>query len=520
MMRTPARRKVTQGMQASSTASVPAPVDGWNARDPLALMKSSDAIILDNFIPRTATVETRAGAEDHLTELDGDVRTLLGWHSVSENRLFAATDSGIYEATGAGEAEAALLAITHGRLSYVNFSTVAGNFLLAVNGVDKAMLFNGTAWVFLDGTTTPALTGLPTQQLSFVFPFKRRLWFLRKESLSAYYLPVGSLGGALVEFPLGQTFTGGGRLVAMHNWTVDGGNGPEDYLVFVTSQGEVAVFKGSNPDDATDFSLVGMFYVAAPLGDRCFLRYGSDILMLTENGAFPLSVVLSSVVADRSKAVSDRISQAFANATSLYRGNTGWQAVLHPTENLLLVNVPTVSETSAVQYVMNTATKRWCRFTGWDAICWIFFQGNIYFGTSGKVAKALVGTADFGENITFRAATAFNYFGMRGKQKHFRLIRPTIKASDRVAVNIGATADFREDENLSAVTDLPTTWAKWDASVWDVGIWGPESLTEGNWRTVLVQPGYALSMRLQVSSRNATLNWSATDFVFEVGGVL
>lgn len=521
MFRKPARRKVVAGAQTAGTASVPSPVDGWNARDPLALMKSSEAIILDNWIPRTATVETRSGAADHVTELTGQVRTLLGYHSVTGNQLFAATDTGLFNVTSPGTAGAAVLAISAGRLSQVNFNTTAGSFLVAVNGVDKLMLYNGTAWSFIDGTSSPiAITGVPTQQLTFVTAFKRRLWFVKKESMSAYYLPVGSLGGALVEFPLGQTFLGGGRLVAMQNWTIDGGNGPEDYFCFVSSQGEVAVYSGSNPDDAANFSLVGVFYVAPPLGDRCFLRYGSDILMLTENGAFPLSAVLSAPSADRSKAISDRISQAFANATSLYKNNLGWQAVIHPTENLLVVNIPTVSETSSVQYVMNTMTKRWCRFTGWDAACWIFFQGALYFGGTGKVVQALTGTADFGENILFRSATAFDYLKSRGRLKHFRLVRPTLRASDRIAVNIGLTVDFREDETLTALTDLPTFWAKWDSGVWDLGVWGPESATEGNWRTVAASPGYAVSFRMQVSSRTSTLAWSATDYVFEVGGVL
>ena len=134
-----------------------------------------------------------------------------------------------------------------------------------------------------------------------------------------------------MEFPLGQEFLRGGRLVAIYTWTIDGGNGPNDYLVFITSEGEVALYTGIDPNDATAFTKVGTFYVAAPLGDRCFLRYGSDVLILTENGAFALSTVLSAIAADRSKSISDRISQAFAYATSSFRTNLGWEAIVHPT---------------------------------------------------------------------------------------------------------------------------------------------------------------------------------------------
>ena len=51
----PARR------QTASTASVPAPLGGWNARDGLAMMKPSDAVILDNYFPNSGSCDLRGG---------------------------------------------------------------------------------------------------------------------------------------------------------------------------------------------------------------------------------------------------------------------------------------------------------------------------------------------------------------------------------------------------------------------------------------------------------------------------
>lgn len=520
MIRKPAVSKKTPGRQVSSTASVPAPVGGWNARDPQSMMKAEDAVILENWIPRTADVATRKGAAEHVTGLPGRVRSLSAYHSPIVDQLFAFTDSGIYNVTSAGAVGASVHPLTKGRCTCINFSTVAGAFLLSVNGEDKPALYNGTVWSSVDATSTVAITGLPTTDLTFLHVYKRRIWFVAKDSLSAYYLPVGSLGGALSEFPLGQEFSRGGRLVAIHSWTIDGGNGPDDYLIFITSEGEIALYRGTDPNVAADFGKVGTFYVAAPLGDRCFLRYGSDVLILTENGAFPLSAVLTAIAADRSKAISDKISQAFAYATSSFRENLGWEAIVHPTENLLLVNIPTSSEQTAVQYVMNTITKRWCRFSGWDAICWDFFNGQLYFGGDGYVAKALVGTTDFGRNITFRVMQAYNYFDHRGKQKHFKLVRPILNTGSLVSPSIGASTDYSERENYSSAALLPSIYGVWDSDKWDSGLWGIGGQTQTSWQSLAVPEGYAIAFRMQIDSTVAEVSWASTDYVYEVGGVL
>ena len=520
MILKPLRSKALPRGQTSSTASVPAPVGGWNARDPLSMMRPEDAVILENWVPRTADVTTRKGAEYHATALTGKVRTLASYHSGSIDTLFACTDSGVFDVTSAGAAGSALHPLSSGRCSYINFSTAAGAFLYLVNGVDKPALYNGTSWTALDETSIPALAGIPSTELCYIHAFNKRIWFLRENSLSAYYLEAGAVGGALTEFPLGQEFSKGGKLVALYTWTIDGGNGPEDYLVFITSEGEIALYRGINPNDATSFSKVGTFYVAAPLGDRCFLRYGSDVLVLTENGAFALSTVLSAIAADRSKSISDRISQAFAYATSSYRENLGWEAIVHPTENLLLVNIPVTSEAQSVQYVMNTITKRWCKFSGWDAICWEFFNGELYFGGDGYVAKALVGLSDFGRNITYRAAQAYNYFSQRGRQKHFKLVRPILTTSAQVAISLGASTDYTQEENLSEISLRQSIYGVWDADSWDSALWGIGAQTQANWQSVAAPAGFAISFRLQVSSNTSTVDWSATDYVYEVGGVL
>lgn len=48
------------------------------------------------------------------------------------------------------------------------------------------------------------------EDLNYVWVYKNRLFFVEKDSLNAWYLPVDSIGGAAEKFPLGGVFTRGG----------------------------------------------------------------------------------------------------------------------------------------------------------------------------------------------------------------------------------------------------------------------------------------------------------------------
>ena len=47
--------------QRASTITVTAPVGGWNSRDPLASMKPTDAVVLDNWFCTPTELKTRKG---------------------------------------------------------------------------------------------------------------------------------------------------------------------------------------------------------------------------------------------------------------------------------------------------------------------------------------------------------------------------------------------------------------------------------------------------------------------------
>lgn len=522
MMRRPAQSKRPTKSEIAQTASRVAPVRGWNARDPEASMRPEFALKLENWWPTTGGVETRPGAADHVTGFASPVKALMTWEAASgspSRRLFAATDAGIYDATTAGAVGASVSSLTSGECVHTNFRTSGNSYLFVVNGVDSIRHYQGAAWTTVASYSDATPTVYNTTEFSHVNVFKRRLFFIRKNSLDFFYLPEDSIAGTIALFPLGGLASLGGHLVAMATWTIDGGNGADDYAVFVTSKGQVIVYAGTNPSDPTAWALVGVYNLAPPVGKKCFLKYGGDLLLITESGIFPLSQALKATAERAALAVTNTIEGAFSSAANSYRANFGWDIQMLLTKNLLLINIPTTSLSSSEQFVMNTQTKAWAKVTGWNAFCFEIFNGRLYMGMSTKVAEAWTGTADFGSNITCIAKTAFDQFGL-SRNKHFTLLRPVFRASGTISVSVALDMDFEENTDFGAAVFVPASGSLWDVALWDVGVWGSRAATQLQWITVHNDPGRYAATRLRVITQNATVFWTSTDYVFETGGIL
>lgn len=510
------RRRVAQG-QRSQTVNLPAPIGGWNARDSLAQMAPEDAVSLTNWFPTTSDVMVRAGFTKFATGLPGQVNTVMGYNPASGSaKLFAASVPGIYDVSAGGAVGAPLVTgLTSDKWAYTNFATSAGAFLLIVNGQDGYYVYNGTSWQQVTAVSSPiSITGVDPTTLSFVTAFAQRVWFIQKNSLKAYYLPVGSVGGAAAAFDFSPIFRMGGSLVSMGVWTVDGGYGMQDYLCVCTNQGEIAVYGGTDPSQASTFSLVGVYQLGSPMGFRSFMKYGGDLLFIGKDGLGPISQLLASSRVNTQVNLTAKIQGAISQATSLYPNNYGWCLVLFPLENMIILNVP-VSLGQQQQYVMNTITGAWCNFTGWNANHWERFQDKIYFGGPNYVGLAWNSLADDSTNINAVAQQAFNEFGTP-LQKRFTMMRPILWANSSPALAAGINVDYDQNIPQSTLSFAPTGFAVWDSAIWDMGIWGGNLQIAKAWQGV-TGLGMTGSPILKAATNGNEVHWAASDIVFETG---
>lgn len=475
-------------------ASVPSPVEGWDAISPIANMSPKRAVRLINWFPQPDWVEPRKGYTRHSDTLTGEpVDTLAAYHGLTSDKMFAWSDGTIFDVTSSGPATSTgVTGLANSRAQFINFATTGGNFLWTCNGADNPNIFDGTSW------TTATITGDTTgAEIVDVEAFKERLWLVANDSSDAYYLPVDSIQGSATAFPLGGLFTLGGYLQSIGTWSVDAGTGPQDYIAFVSSRGQVAIYSGTDP--ATNFTLVGVFDLGAPIGKRCLTRVGADLAVISIDGVYPLSKAMIFERAAVVKAtMTERIQRVMNQSARLYKDNFGWQLISYPRGTRAILNVPISENDEQQQYVMNTLNGAWCQFTGMNANCWELLLDNPYFGgNTGIVYQADIGSTDFDQILRADMMTAFNYFNTRGNQKRWMACRPLITTDQQVSPGLAFNVDFQYDAPISVQSTATVQSSKWDEALWDEGEWGGEITSRSNWTSV-TGLGYCSSIRMVV----------------------
>lgn len=504
----------------AKTTSMPAPIGGLNDRDSIADMKPTDAVVLTNWWCYPSYVGTRKGYTSHVTGFASPVETLVEYQSnAGVSTLFAAAGTAIYNVTSAGALGAAVqTGLTNARWQHAAITTPGGSFLYLVNGADKPRLWDGASWVSVDAVSTPAITGVTTTTLVHVELFKNRLFFVEKDSLSVWYLPVNSIGGAAAELDFGSVFRRGGYVMACYTWTIDAGNGSDDHFVIISSNGEVAVYRGSDPSSSTDWGLVGLFTLGRPLGRRCAVKYGGDLAVNTNEGIYPLSKGLLSASVDRRIALTDRIQNSVSIASSSYAANFGWQIVQFADSNMLLLNVPAGNGVN-YQFAMNTITGAWSKFSGWDANVWLVASSGLYFGDDTTVKKAWSGNLDGTVPIQADACSSFSYFGAKSSNKYWTMVRPYLQATGIPSVLYALNVDFVLSEPSGVLATSPVTGMVWGSMTWGSMTWGGGLTSTNRWNTV-GQVANSAALRMKVQNNGGEVRWTNTDYVYQLGGVL
>lgn len=488
-----AERFDSQQTEPAIGTQIPAPVDGWNARDPISQMGPLDAYQLDNWICRPGYVEIRKGYAPHVVEFPSPVESLLAYRAGDAERMFAAAGSAIYDATASGDLPAALLTgQANARWQSVNFANDAGVWLIAVNGEDTPIKFDGSAFSTTAITGTSGSITLDPTTLIDVMVHKRRLFFAEKDALRVWFLDADAIAGAAGLLDLGPVFKEGGRIIGMGVWSPGGPTQTAQAIAaFVTDQGEVAIYAGDDPADADNWAQLGVYSIGKPLGRRAVMQTASDLIIITYDGAVPLSVIQTAKREDqRNLAVTSRIQNAFALAANAYGENFGWEATLYPAGQLLLVNVPTSELSLSRQFVQSTQTGKWSQFIGLNASCWCYVNGQIFFGGRDGDGEEGVyrwdtGGSDNGTAIQCDLVTAFRPYGMPGRLKQFTLLRPIIRAAASLRPYVEVLVDYR----VTQPTNIPdggtvTGSGEWGTGLWGVAMWSSSQPLRLDWTSV------------------------------------
>lgn len=489
--------------------------------------QTSDYYTFANFATSGGYYMHVANGTDAMLIFDG-----TNWYPTSGTALVALN----YDAeTAPFTAGATLTGGTSGAqgniVKVIDDGTTGTLWLNSVTGTfqdNEAITDSATGSATVNGTATQligAITGVTTSDISHVGVYRNRLWLV-DNTMTVYYLPVDSITGAASSVNLAGVFRRGGHVMFTATWSFDAGDGPDDTIVFASSEGEFAVYQ-SDPADAAGWGLIGVYDASPPLGKNAHIRVGGDLLVLTEIGLVPLTAIKNKDPAALAlAAVSRNIQPDWLQEVSTRR-TLPWEIVKWTARNIAYVTCPVASAvtvTSPICFAVNLETGAWSKVTGWDTRCMVLHDDSVYFGTNaGLVMQADVSGADDGELIYYTYVGHADHLGTVGQTKTVRQARAVFRATADFNPKLSVSQDYQISlPSYPVATDVAAR-GDWDVGLWDDATWDA-GLNFFNVTTQWVSigvTGFAHHPQLQIVSGSlstAKAELVAFDVLYEPGG--
>jgi hypothetical protein len=520
--------------QISVARTLVAPIKGWFVGSPLAQAPDQTAILLENAFPEIDFVRARGGAAPFATGMpNAPVNTLMPYRAGGGYQMFASCNGSIYDVSNPGAVAAPLVTglNPNAPFSYISFAASGAPTLMAANGVDPVQLYNGTTW-----GTAPAITGLTGAPLNYLWTFQSNVWGLQPGSLNAWYLPGSAIGGPISIYPMQPIFSRGGQLIAGGTWTIETTAGLEFANIFITDQGEVAIFAGTTP--ALSWTLQGVYKIPQPLGPRCLLQAGGDLAVMTAAGILAISQIQTmDEIALQNTAVTNAIQPAWQAAVAARTGLSGWQILEWPLKTMVVVNLPQVPSSVNTQFVANGRTGAWCRYVGWDAQC--FEIGGLHldqllYGTSdGRVMKGETSGQDDGKTYTMTIFPSFSdmaktdygfpSLSQSAGRKQTKMVRPRIQTFGVLSPKVSMKVDYDQSVPMAPppAPSNPLSGAQWGVAKWGVDVWPGTNVFQQGWLPAQAV-GSVISPVIQATFDQLSTpiaNLSSIDVLFETGNI-
>lgn len=539
--------------------TIPASVGGINGLSALSAMPQEDAIYMFNLVPSEFGIRLRKGYREWATGCGtGDVRTILNYESnqsgAVNDKMWAVTNEGIWDVTTFGETtptQDVTFTDTDDPAGYgvkAEFTNdEGGHYMFYADGKNGLHQYtdSGGLWSVPVGGTAAgewsydipggaADQPFPVADIAFVMLHKQRIWVVLENDDDAWYLPVAAIAGKLKKFGFGAKFPRGGRLMGLWSWTVDGGDGVNDFLIAIGRAGDVLMYSGGDPEltdttSADPWVGVGSWYVGdMPASRRSVIQHGSEMFILSSFGLTSVRDLLGGIAAE------DLVTSAAGKVARYLRADIAtaldrydWQLTIHPGDGFMQIITPEPTNTPYLQYVQNLSTKAWGMWEAVPMICGETWNGEYFMGGKAGVMLAYDGgfdgrtlAGDPGNPVKFRTLSSFQGYGAASQNKRAGFARAIAVTSAAVSWNVEAVYDYQIDTPIAEPSETPqATGSLWNAAIWSVDTWsfGALDTTELSIGTMGLGRTVAVACRGSSTDRFTLVSW---DLAFTQGGFL
>jgi hypothetical protein len=486
-----------------------------------------------NVISYNYGTKVRPGYQQWATTVGaGGVKTIVPYTGTvaANDRLFAMGNNGIYDVTSSVATPTVKLAYTasanSGNGIWCAVTTVAGFFSAYCDEDNGYYLYTESTDTWA-AVTTAQVTGVNPNTFCYVISFKERLWFIQKNTSSAWYLPTDAITGAATQFNFGNKFQQGGTLQALYSWTVQGSTGPQNCLVAISSSGEVIIYGGDDPTDASNWQVIGSWFIGTtPVGRRFAGNIGGDLYILSVAGLQPLSsIIQGSQVQIENIEVSRKVSPAVRSALASTYGTYGWEVKAYPMQAALFVMTPQVTGSANQQFVQSLNNQGWSIWQSLPMYTGEVWHGQFYFGGLDGNVYTITGDTDAvprtggnGNNIASYILSSFQDYNELGLYHIGQLVRPIFLSPILPQYSCKIVYDYNISEQFVNGGTSPITQPEWDVAVWDTSIWGSQPV-EVQAVSGANGVGRAMAISLSMNTSNPT-TLIRTDIIGDTGGWL
>lgn len=261
--------------RTTSRIANPAPYQGVDFRIPLTAMPPEYSPFMINFLSENGRIRLRPG--------HGQTQTITGSKPVIaipytsgntvDNIIINPTQTRTSAGTVATSPE-----ITSHQLDY----TIWKNRIL-IAGTNTVVELNPLSPSYTNQMTFTS-TATNAQFRRGICSYRERLYVA--EGTKLHYGGVGAFGGSSTSFDLQQLING--QAIGVEEFAFSNGFGIDQFLVILSSLGDVLVFSGAFPGDLVSWTLVNKFQVEIPPGNEEFpaelIKIPNDLLINSKYG--------------------------------------------------------------------------------------------------------------------------------------------------------------------------------------------------------------------------------------------
>lgn len=444
---------LNQSNSKSSIDYIPASVRGIDESLPLRSLKSDHALRMVNLISDPNGLRSRPGQRLWTSGLPGRVTSMLSW---CNSRNFAFCSGQCYEFKH-GLVLPGFGPIISDRWLGDTLTNIGGKFLVATSDLDGVYHFDGSIW------RESLIQGVDSRLLYCPRFYARRMWFTKLGSQDVYYLAAGAVSGPAKVFPLGPVFSTNAPVVAIG--VIKGSENAKnssDQIAFATSDGEVAIFAGTDPSVSKSWGYVGTFASSPPLGWRPLSNIGGELCMITVDGVISIPSSLPKEKGERKKSMLTTPIHKTFSGFSGYASSDAWQMIEYSAgKGGSLLNWPNKSP-----HILSRGA--WSESLGLESLSWLESDGTYRGTSSGEIFKLGELDDDDGSPIVVVALSAAKHYVREATANQ---VRPSIEAPNDTRVHIEAVAESRFNK------DWVPPWPPNQRQNWPVA-WGTQTLLE------------------------------------------